>query len=184
MKKKSITIGFSLLLISSMTGCIGPSRTVQDAIFERHNSTNDRFDETVDDSERLFLPPRTPGDIPPAVIEQEGYNRDVYAEHNNLFSRLPNPTIVIHFNPRMADTGMGMPGFDTAISMYNKVHFATPHNQYGLNELENQRQKRRQFQATEAQRQPLRVRLKQFTKPKTDSSTPAVTDPSSQSKDN
>jgi conjugative transfer region lipoprotein (TIGR03751 family) len=56
-----------------------------------------------------------------------GYTRDAGHEIDNLFPRLPNPTLVMFVYPHLAgEGGNPVPGYATAFPMYEGVEYALP----------------------------------------------------------
>ena len=55
------------------------------------------------------------------------YTRAAYNEIDALFPRLPNPTLVMYVFAHLAgDDGVGIPGYATSFSFYEKVEYALP----------------------------------------------------------
>lgn len=56
-----------------------------------------------------------------------GYTRNTSHEIDNLFPRLPNPTLVMFVYPHLAGSGGNpVPGYATAFPMYEGVEYALP----------------------------------------------------------
>ena len=56
-----------------------------------------------------------------------GYTRNTSHEIDNLFPRLPNPTLVMFVYPHLAGSGSNpVPGYATAFPMYEGVEYALP----------------------------------------------------------
>jgi len=56
-----------------------------------------------------------------------GYVRNSANEIDNLFTRLPNPTLVMFVFPHLSGEGhYPVPGYSTAFPMYEKVEYALP----------------------------------------------------------
>ena len=65
--------------------------------------------------------------ISSADEDLHGYTRDASHEIDNLFPRLPNPTLVMFIYPHLAGTsGNPVPGYATAFPMYEGVEYALP----------------------------------------------------------
>ncbi|MCP5417433.1 MAG: TIGR03751 family conjugal transfer lipoprotein [Chromatiaceae bacterium] len=57
----------------------------------------------------------------------EGYTRDAHNEIETIFSRLPNPTLVMYVFPHLAtDERVPVPGYATTFPMYVRVEYALP----------------------------------------------------------
>ncbi|WP_233188847.1 TIGR03751 family conjugal transfer lipoprotein [Hydrogenovibrio sp. SC-1] len=55
------------------------------------------------------------------------YTRNANNELNHLFPRLPNPTLVMFIYPHISSSGVPVPGYSTAFSMYEKaIEYALP----------------------------------------------------------
>lgn len=55
------------------------------------------------------------------------YTRNANNELNHLFPRLSNPTLVMYIYPHISSSGVPVPGYSTAFSMYEKaVEYALP----------------------------------------------------------
>jgi len=55
----------------------------------------------------------------------EGYTRDAEAEVNQLFPRIPNPTLIMYVFPHIA-ADVPVPGFSTPFELYGRSHYALP----------------------------------------------------------
>lgn len=55
-----------------------------------------------------------------------GYTRTAYSEINELFPRLPNPTLIMYIDPHLTQAGHPVPGYSTAFPMYETVQYALP----------------------------------------------------------
>ena len=55
-----------------------------------------------------------------------GYTRTAYNEINELFPRLPNPTLIMYIDPHLTDAGHPVPGYSTAFPMYKTDQYALP----------------------------------------------------------
>ncbi|RLJ16707.1 TIGR03751 family conjugal transfer lipoprotein [bacterium endosymbiont of Escarpia laminata] len=83
-------------------------RLNQDSIENMRSSTNDRG-------------------ISPGNGDLHGYTRNNSHEIDNLFPRLPNPTLVMFTYPHLAGPdGNPVPGYATAFPMYEGVEYALP----------------------------------------------------------
>ena len=62
-----------------------------------------------------------------ALPDAETYTRTVANELELLFPRLPNPDIYIHVLPHLAtDERVPVPGYTTAVPLYERVEYALP----------------------------------------------------------
>jgi len=62
-----------------------------------------------------------------ANTSQYGYTRTAGNELNNLFPKLPNPTIVMYVYPHLAGLDEApVPGYSTAFTLYKEEHYALP----------------------------------------------------------
>jgi conjugative transfer region lipoprotein (TIGR03751 family) len=60
-------------------------------------------------------------------VALEGYTRDAAHEIDNLFPRLPNPTLVMYVFPHLShEERVPVPGYATAFPMYERVEYALP----------------------------------------------------------
>lgn len=58
----------------------------------------------------------------------EHYTRTAANELDFLFTRLPNPTIYLYVDPHLTgNEGIPVPGYTTAFPMYERDHWALPH---------------------------------------------------------
>ena len=65
--------------------------------------------------------------ISPGDGDLHGYTRNTSHEIDNLFPRLPNPTLVMFVYPHLAGSGGNpVPGYATAFPMYEGVEYALP----------------------------------------------------------
>ena len=56
-----------------------------------------------------------------------GYTRDAANEIDAIFSRLPNPTLVMYVFPHLAgEESVPVPGYATAFPMYERTEYALP----------------------------------------------------------
>ena len=55
-----------------------------------------------------------------------GYTRTAYSEINELFPRLPNPTLIMYIDPHLTQAGHPVPGYSTAFPMYETEQYALP----------------------------------------------------------
>lgn len=56
-----------------------------------------------------------------------GYTRTANNELNNLFPKLPNPTVAMFVYPHLAGPEEApVPGYSTAFTLYKTAHFALP----------------------------------------------------------
>jgi len=56
-----------------------------------------------------------------------GFTRDAAHEIDNLFPRLPNPTLVMYVFPHLShEERVPVPGYATAFPMYERVEYALP----------------------------------------------------------
>lgn len=55
-----------------------------------------------------------------------GYTRDAGSEIEQLFPRLPNPTLVMYVFPHLGEEGAPVPGYSTAVPMYERTEYALP----------------------------------------------------------
>jgi len=55
----------------------------------------------------------------------EGYTRNAEAEVNQLFPRIPNPTLIMYVFPHIA-ADVPVPGFSTPFELYGRAHYALP----------------------------------------------------------
>ena len=54
------------------------------------------------------------------------YTRDAQNDMNLLFQRLPNPVIYLYIDPHLRG-GFPVPGYTTAFPLYDREHWALPH---------------------------------------------------------
>lgn len=127
-------IWISLLL--GVTGCASTKDSVlpQDGptmkqIYDRH------FEElrghTVEGARAALTDgsgtPRPSRRIAPAGLDLKGYTRDAHNEIEALFTRLPNPTLVMFVYPHLSgQEGVPVPGYATSFPMYEQVEYALP----------------------------------------------------------
>ena len=55
-----------------------------------------------------------------------GYTRTAYNEINELFPRLPNPTLIMYIDPHLTQSSHPVPGYSTAFPMYETDQYALP----------------------------------------------------------
>jgi conjugative transfer region lipoprotein (TIGR03751 family) len=117
----------ALLWISALAlaGCSSTKSVFpQDAptmqeIYDRHFEQAEH-----EDVDRSGLGGRGTGDGSSGLA---GFTRAAYNEIDALFPRLPNPTLVMYVFPHLAgDDGVGIPGYATSFSFYEKVEYALP----------------------------------------------------------
>ncbi len=56
----------------------------------------------------------------------QGYTRTAYTEIDELFPRLPNPTLIMYVDPHLTDAGNPVPGYSTAFTLYKTEQYALP----------------------------------------------------------
>ena len=56
----------------------------------------------------------------------KGYTRTANSEINELFPRLPNPTLIMYIDAHLTQAGHPVPGYSTAFPMYESVQYALP----------------------------------------------------------
>ena len=66
------------------------------------------------------------GRVGNAEADLHGYTRDAGSEIEQLFPRLPNPTLVMYVFPHLGEEGAPVPGYSTAIPMYERIEYALP----------------------------------------------------------
>lgn len=98
----------------------GPS--MRDIYYAHMNGTDDSG--SADRPERLIPVQDRPLDRSDQGLT--GYTRDASNEINNLFPRLPNPTLCMFVDPHLTDEGVGIPGYTTCFPMYETVEYALP----------------------------------------------------------
>lgn len=60
-------------------------------------------------------------------VDLEGYTREAHTEIQSLFTRLPNPTLVMYIYPHLAGRNRHpVPGYSTAFTLYRSVEYALP----------------------------------------------------------
>jgi len=128
MIRTALLTSISLFLIALLSGCASTSkeeilpqdgRTMQET-YEGHfkQLNQDSLESMRNNSGRS---------ISAADDDLHGYTRDAGHEINNLFPRLPNPTLVMFIYPHLAGaTGNPVPGYATAFPMYKGVEYALP----------------------------------------------------------
>ncbi len=61
------------------------------------------------------------------ISDLSGYTRESYNETHLVFNRLPNPDLVMYVFPHVSGPeGSPIPGYSTAFSFYERVHYALP----------------------------------------------------------
>lgn len=61
------------------------------------------------------------------VTDLKGYTRESYNETKQVFSRLPNPDLVMYVFPHLSGSeGSPIPGYTTVFSFYETVQYALP----------------------------------------------------------
>jgi len=118
----------SLFLLALLNGCASTSKeeilpqegqTMQETYEGHFKQLNQDSMVTVRNNSRRS--------ISSADEDLHGYTRDAGHEIDNLFPRLPNPTLVMFIYPHLAGTGgHPVPGYATAFSMYEGVEYALP----------------------------------------------------------
>ncbi|MBA1445832.1 MAG: TIGR03751 family conjugal transfer lipoprotein [Chromatiales bacterium] len=118
----------SLFFLALLSGCATTSKeeilpqdgpTMQET-YERHfKQLNQDSIEKIRNAEGRGISPGN-GDL-------HGYTRNNSHEIDNLFPRLPNPTLVMFVYPHLAGQGDNpVPGYATAFPMYEGVEYALP----------------------------------------------------------
>lgn len=78
-----------------------------------------------DDSDPTASSQRRPS--PRAEADLSGYTRDAYAEIQQIFPRLHNPTLVLYVFPHLSASEQNpVPGYSTAFTLYEQTEFALP----------------------------------------------------------
>ncbi len=113
--------------LAILTGCstnyeLPDDMASMEDIFEEHSAAA-----RVHISDREKARHRISRATQPNDLDLGGYTRDTYNEINNLFPKLPNPTLVMYVYPHLTSTHeLPVPGYSTAFSMYEKEHYAMP----------------------------------------------------------
>lgn len=67
-----------------------------------------------------------PRPLATGTADLAGYTRTAGNEVDALFSRLPNPALVMYVYPHLGPHGAPVPGYSTLVPMYESVHYALP----------------------------------------------------------
>ena len=126
--RTALLASISFFLIALLNGCASTSKndilpqdgqTMQETYEGHFKQLNQDSMESVRNSNGRS--------ISAADDDLHGYTRDAGHEINNLFPRLPNPTLVMFIYPHLAGaTGNPVPGYATAFPMYEGVEYALP----------------------------------------------------------
>lgn len=114
-------------LLALITGCSSTYELPDDMasmkdIFEEHSLAA-----RVHVSDREKARHRISRPVQPNELDLGGYTRDAHNEIDNLFPKLPNPTLVMYVYPHLAGQHeLPVPGYSTAFNMYAKEHYAMP----------------------------------------------------------
>ncbi len=118
-----------LALISAvLVGCAGTKDTVLPqhgpamvSIYQRH------LDQMNAEQPQILRHQLGHRPIQSGIADLHGYTRDAFNEIDNLFPRLPNPTLVMYVFPHLVGAVHApVPGYATAFSMYEQVEYALP----------------------------------------------------------
>lgn len=108
----------------------GDSLYVDDPLNEEHKEKT-HGDEVDDDSENCVSPPpvivfgKRP--IHAGDVDLDGYTRSAHTEIQSIFTRLPNPTLVMYIYPHLAGSDRHpVPGYSTVFPLYKTVQYALP----------------------------------------------------------
>ena len=54
------------------------------------------------------------------------YTRDAHERLSQRFPTVPNPTLLMYVDPHLTVDGLPVPGYTTAFTLYDRVHYALP----------------------------------------------------------
>ncbi len=124
----ALLASISFFLIALLSGCASTSKeeilpqdglTMQETYEGHFKQLNQSSLESVRGANHR--------DITPGNGDLHGYTRDAGHEIDNLFPRLPNPTLVMYVYPHLTgEGGNPVPGYATAFPMYDGMEYALP----------------------------------------------------------
>ncbi len=128
-----------ILLAVTVTGCVGTRKEAilpqtgptMKEVYDRHFQGGGKGWQEVSATESSPQVPVSPmgkarrfGD---GVTDLKGYTRESYNETTLVFSRLPNPDLVMYVFPHLSGPeGSPIPGYTTAFPFYETVQYALP----------------------------------------------------------
>lgn len=128
MIRTALLASISFFLMALLSGCATTSKEEilpQDGL-TMQETYEEHFKQLNQDSLESMRNNNGRG-ISSADEDLHGYTRDAGHEIDNLFPRLPNPTLVMFIYPHLAGTsGNPVPGYATAFPMYEGVEYALP----------------------------------------------------------
>lgn len=105
-----------LIVLAGCGGAIPEPQQGDDmlAVYERHTGGS------------ALIPGQRGADTPPLAPVAD-YVRDVRNETDNLFHRLPNPTLFLFIPPHVVgNEGLPVPGYTVPVPMYKTTPYALP----------------------------------------------------------
>ena len=128
--KVLMMMGMILAASATLTGC---SNSQRDLLPTGDATMKDIWNKGGGDNSNISAYRTTNGrliDAPSYVsaLEQQSYTRTAENEAKNLFSRLPNPDLVMYVYPHLTDSAeqMPVPGYSSVIPLYGRVQYAQP----------------------------------------------------------
>ena len=111
----------SLALLVLISGCsndpvIPDDGPTMDQIYFEHMTTAGALPQGG-------VKPSFPAPAGPSMAE---YTRTSVSEIDNLFPRVPNPTLLMFVVPHTGEAGAPVPGYTTAFKLYREESFALP----------------------------------------------------------
>jgi len=128
MQNLSTLIGVLASISLGLAGCASTKEAVlpQDGpsmktIYEKH------FQEMGAQDPQVVRQELSGRAIDTGAAAHHGYTREAHNEINTIFTRLPNPTLVMYVYPHLAgEEGVPVPGYATTFPMYERVEYALP----------------------------------------------------------
>lgn len=112
-----------LLLLISLQGCM--TTTQKETILPQTGpSMQEVYNRHFQPGQHRFNANRS---IKPKAGDLKGYTLEAYNESRAVFSRLPNPDLVMYVFPHLAGPEAApIPGYSTVFPFYDKVEYALP----------------------------------------------------------
>ena len=115
-----LTVGCSSSMTTAELPTDGPK---MQEVYEKHNAESGA---QVIDKSRQAIGTYQGRSVYNGDADLEGYTRTAYTEIDELFPRLPNPTLIMYVDPHLTRDGYPVPGYSTAFTMYKSEQYALP----------------------------------------------------------
>ena len=120
------------ILINGLAGCAAPTK---DTLLPQNGPTMEdvyrsqqlRVGQEQNKFHQQSVPKHLTRSIHSGDVDLRGYTRNASNEINEIFPRLPNPTLVMYIYPHLSTSSrLPVPGYSTSFTMYESAEYALP----------------------------------------------------------